>query len=201
VDNYEFTNFRVRSILSPSRTLSINTSVITKNNNNPAITDDNRNFGVNVKSRILTSSVDWSPKEKFSISGGYTHSRITSDAEIIFFLAGSLQTLGESRYFQRDNFVFVSGFVQFNPRLQLFAASRLHKDPGQGDRRSTTSTLIGSFPYEYQSSEAKFVVRVNKSVDWIAGYQYFDYKEQFLNKQFYHAHLPYTSLRLSFGRQ
>jgi hypothetical protein len=180
--------------------LSINTSVITKNNNNPAITEDNRNFGVNVKSRVFTSSVDWSPRDKFSLNGGYTLSQVTSDAEIIFFLAG-LQTFGQSRYFQRDNFVFVSGFVQLNPRLQLFGGTSFHRDPGQGDRRSTPSVLIGSFPYEYQASEAKFVVKLNKSVDWIGGYQYFDYKEQFVNKQFYHAHLPYTSLRLSFGRQ
>lgn len=201
VDNYNFTNVRVRSILRPNRTLSINTSVITKNNSNPAISEDNRNFGVNVKSRIFTSSADWSPSEKFSLNGGYTHARVTSDAEIVFFLTGSLKTFGESRYFQRDNFVFVSGFIQLHPRAQLFAGSRLHKDPGQGDRLSSTSVLIGSFPYEYQSSEAKFVVKLNKNMDWIAGYQYFDYKEQFVNKQFYHAHLPYTSLRLSFGRE
>ncbi len=201
VDNYNFTNVRLRSILRPNRTLSINTSVITKNNNNPSIAEDNRNFGVDIKSRVFTSSVDWSPKEKFSLNGGYTHSRITSDAQIIFFLTNNLKTFGESRYFQRDNFVFVSGFVQLHPRAQLFAGSRLHKDPGQGDRLSTTSVLIGSFPYEYQSSEAKFVVKLNKSVDWIAGYQYVDYKEQFINRQFYHAHLPYTSLRISFGRE
>ena len=201
VDNYDFTNFRVRSILRPNRTLSFNTSVITKNNSNPAITEDNRNFGVNVKSRIFTSSVDWSPKDKFSLNGGYTHSRVTSDAEIIFFLAGSLQTLGQSRYFLRDNFIYLSGYVQLNPRAQLYGGYRFHKDPGQGDRRSTTSVLIGSFPYEFQSSEAKFVVKLHRNMDWIAGYQYFDYKEQFVAGQFYRAHLPYTSLRISFGRE
>jgi hypothetical protein len=201
VDNYDFTNVRVRSILRPNRALSFNASVITKNNSNPAITEDNRNFGVNVKSRIFTSSVDWSPKEKFSLNGGYTHSRVTSDAEIIFFLAGSLKTFGESRYFMRDNFVFLSGHVELHPRAQLFAGFSFHKDPGQGDRRSTTSVLIGSFPYEFQSSEAKFVVKLRRNMDWIAGYQYFDYKEQFINRQFYHAHLPYMSLRISFGRE
>lgn len=201
VDNYDFTNVRVRSILRPNRALSFNASVITKDNTNPAITEDNRNFGVNVKSRVFTSSADWSPKEKLSFNAGYTHSRVTSDAEIIFFLAGSLKTLGESRYFLRDNFVFLSGYVELHPRAQLFAGYRFHKDPGQGDRRSTTEVLIGSFPFEFQSSEAKFVVKLHRNMDWIAGYQYFDYKEQFINRQFYHAHLPYTSLRISFGRE
>jgi hypothetical protein len=46
-------------------------------------------------------------------------------------------------------------------------------------------------------------------VDWVVGYQYFDYKDRFAlsqfspefgNNQFYQAHLPYTSLKIYFGR-
>ncbi|MFY9555558.1 MAG: hypothetical protein WAV20_08505 [Blastocatellia bacterium] len=202
VDNYDFTNVRVRSILRPNKTLAFNASLVTKDNSNPAITEDNRSFGVNVKSRVFTSSADWSPNEKFSLSGGYTRANVTSDAQIIFFLTGSLKTFGESRYFLRDNFFFVSGYVRIFPRASLFAGYRLHNDPGQGDRSSSTSRLIGSFPYEMQSPEAKFVFRVHTNVDWIAGYQYFGYEEKFPNitTQAYHAHLPYTSLRIWFGR-
>ena len=201
VDNYDFTNVRVRSIVRPSRTFSFNASMVTKNNINPSITEDNRNFGVNIKTRIFTSSADWSPNERFSFSGGYTHSQLTSDAEIIFFQANSLQTFGQSRYFQKDNFFFVSTFLQLHRRATLFAAYRIHNDPGQADRISTPTMLIGSFPYQFQSPEAKLVVKLHKNVDWIAGYQYFDYKENFINGQFYHAHLPYTSLRIYFGRE
>ncbi|MEK6321599.1 MAG: hypothetical protein AABN33_07945 [Acidobacteriota bacterium] len=201
VDNYDFTNVRVRNILRPNKTLSFNASVVTKNNSNPSITEDNRNFGVNVKSRNFTSSVDWSPNEKLTLDGGFTHWRVTSDADIIFFLAGNLKTFGQSRYFLRDNFVYFNGYVQLHPRARLFAGYRLHRDPGQGDRTSTASVLIGSFKYEYQSPEAKFVVKLHRNMDWIAGYQYFDYKEQFVKGQFYHTHLPYTSLRIYFGRE
>ncbi len=202
VDNYEFTNVRVRSILRPNKTLSINTSLVTKNNTNPAITETDKNFGVNVKSRTFTSSVDWSPNERFLLNGGYTRANVTSDADIIFFLTG-VQTFGQSRYFMRDNFFFVNGFVQLHRRASLFAAYRIHNDPGQGSRLSTPSVLIGSFPYQYQSPEAKLVFRLHKNVDWIAGYQYFDYQERFPNptKLAYNAHLPYTSLRIFFGRE
>lgn len=199
-DNYDFTNVRMRSILRPSKTLSLTASVITKDNNNPAITEDNRNFAVNVKSRTFTSSVDWTPDEKLSLSGGYTQLRATSDADIILFLANSLKASGQSRYFLRDNSIFVNGYFRLHPRVNLFAGYRFHKDPGQGNRVSTPTLLIGSFRYEFQSPEAKFVVRLHQNMDWIAGYQYFDYKEQFAKGQFYHAHLPYTSLRISFGR-
>ena len=202
VDNYKFTNVRVRSILRPNRTLSFNASLITKDNNNPAITESSRNFGVNIKSRVFTSSLDWSPNERFGLSGGYTRTNVTSDADIILFLA-NVQTFGQSQYFMRDNFVFMTGYARLFPRATLYAGYRLHNDPGQGSRLSTASSLIGSFPYEMQSPEAKLVLRLHKNVDWIGGYQYFGYEVPFPNTstQFYHAHLPYTSLRISFGRE
>ena len=202
VDNYKFTNVRIRSILRPNRTLSFNASVITKDNNNPAISEDNRNFGVNIKSRVFTSSLDWSPNERFGLSGGYTRTNVTSDADIILFLA-NVRTFGQSQYFMRDNFVFMTGYVRPFPRATLYGGYRLHNDPGQGGRSSTASSLIGSFPYEMQSPEAKLVLRLHKNVDWIAGYQYFGYEVPVPNTstQFYHAHLPYTSLRIYFGRE
>jgi hypothetical protein len=201
VDNYEVTNVRVRSILRPTKSLSFNASIVTKDNSKPAITEDNRTFGVNTKSRNYSSSVDWTPSEKLTVTGGFTHWRVTSDADIIFFLANNLKTLGQSRYFMRDNSLFLTGFFRLHQRIDLFAGYRLHKDPGQGDRVATTAILIGSFRYEFQSPEAKFVVKLRNNVDWIAGYQYFDYKEQFAKGQFYRAHLPYTSVRFSFGRR
>jgi hypothetical protein len=202
IDNYKFTNVRLRSILRPSRALSFNVSLVTKNNNNPSITEDNNSFGVSTKSRIFTSSLDWSPSEKFSFNGGYTSWHVTSDTDIAFFLTG-IKTIGESRYFMRDNFVFLTAYVQLHPRARLFAGYRLHNDPGQGSRTSTTNMFIGSFPYEMQSPEAKLVFRLHKNVDWIAGYQYFGYEVPTPNTstQFYHAHLPYTSLRIYFGRE
>jgi hypothetical protein len=202
VDNYKFTNVRVRSILRPNRTLSFNASLVTKDNSNPAIAETSRTFGVNIKSRVFTSSIDWSPNEKFGLNGGYTRTNVTSDADIILFLA-NVQTFGQSRYFMRDNFFFATGYVRLGSRATLFGGYRIHDDTGQSDRASTPSLLIGSFPYDLQSPEAKVVIKLHKNVDWIAGYQYFGYEENFPNtaREFYHAHLPYTSLRIYFGRE
>jgi hypothetical protein len=202
VDNYKFTNVRVRSILRPNRTLSFNASLVTKDNSNPAIADVNRTFGVNIKSRVFTASLDWSPNEKFGLNGGYTRTNVTSDADIILFLA-NVQTFGQSRYFMRDNFFFATGYVRLGSRATLFGGYRIHDDAGQSDRVATPNMLIGSFPYDLQSPEAKVVIKLHKNVDWIAGYQYFGYEENFPNtaREFYHAHLPYTSLRIYFGRE
>jgi hypothetical protein len=202
VDNYDFTNVRVRSILRPNRTLSFNASLVTKDNSNPAIREQNLNFGVNIKSRVFTASADYSPNERFSLNGGYTRANVTSDADIILFL-NNVATFGQSRYFMRDNFFFFTGYVRMFPRAMLYGGYRLHNDPGQGSRIGTPSLLVGSFPYEMQSPEVKLVFNVHKNVDWIAGYQYFGYEPQSPNTstQFYHVHLPYTSLRISFGRE
>jgi len=205
VANYDFTNFRVRSILRPGKTFTLNASVVTKDNTNPSPLNElsTRNFGVDVNSRVYSASVDWAPDPRFSINSGYTHAHLTSEAEIIFFSNG-IRTNGLSRYFMKDNFAFFTAFMEFNPRVKLYAGYRIHVDRGQGDRLSTLSTpdlLIGSFPYQSQSPEARLSVRLHDRVDWIAGYQYFDYKERFVNSQFYQAHLPYTSLKIYFGRR
>jgi hypothetical protein len=75
-----------------------------------------------------------------------------------------------------------------------------NNDQGQGDRVTTPLVFVNSYPYQLSSPEVKVSFKLRRNVDWITGYQYIDYKERFANNQFYQAHLPYTSLRLYFGR-
>jgi hypothetical protein len=120
---------------------------------------------------------------------------------VIFFVNG-VKTLGDSEYYVRDNFAFFNAFIELHPRVKLYGGYRIHNDRGQGDRvPKTTSQLITSYPVQFQSPEARVSVKINDRVDWIAGWQYYDFKERFLNRQFYQAHLPYTSLRFYFGRR
>lgn len=201
VENYDFTNIRARSRISPGRSLSINFSLVTKDNNNPSLTDaiTRREFGADVNSRIFTSSVDWSPNNRFSLGSGYTRSHVTSEAVVIFFL-NNVRQQGLSRYFLRDNFAFLNTHIELHPRASLYAAYRINLDKGQGDREASPTVLIGSYPQQFQSPEFRFALRLHDRLDWNVGYQYFDFQEQFLNTQRYQAHLPYTSLRLYFSR-
>jgi hypothetical protein len=83
----------------------------------------------------------------------------------------------------------------------VFASYRINDDRGQGDRLSTRAQdLITSYPMRFQSPEIKLALRLTDNIDWNLGYQYFDYKERFINPQNYNAHLPFTSLRFYFGR-
>jgi len=198
--NYDYTNFRVRSVLRPTRRLTLNASLVTKDNTNPVLTEDLRNFGADVNSRVFSASADWTPKDTFNISGGYTYFHLTSETVVRFFLTDRLNAVeGLARYFMKDNFAYMTAYWEPHPRLRLYGSYRIHNDRGQGDRVSTSDVLLNSFPYQFQSPEFKFSVKLHRNVDWIVGYQYFDYKEKFVNKQFYQAHLPYTSLRIYFG--
>ena len=128
---------------------------------------------------------------------------MTSQAEVIYFLANSQKINGISHYFLRDNFAFVTAYYELHPRARIYAGYRFHRDPGQKDLVSSPAkgVLIASYPYQLTSPEVKLSFKLHERVDWIVGYQYFDFKEKFVNSQFYQAHLPYTSLRFYFGRR
>jgi hypothetical protein len=202
VDNYDYTNFRVRSIFRPTHTLSVNASLVTRDNTNPAMTEDipPRQFGADINTRIFSSSVDWIPSGRYSFGGGYTYTHLTSEAAIIFFTPSNIKNEGVSRYFVRDHFFFLSTYIEFHPRAKFYGAFRIHHDSGQGDRLPEPTVFISSYPQQFASPEMKLSVKLHRAVDWVVGYQYFDFKEEFPNIQHYHAHLPYTSLRFYLGR-
>jgi hypothetical protein len=207
--NNDFTNLRLRNRVNVSDKLSFTAAFITKDNTNPAdvITSPNVPFGtdpgaldVNVKSRHFTSSVDWTPNAKFFLSTGYTHMRVTSIAGILLPISGQ-RRVGESQYFSRDNFFFFNVFVRPTSRLTFYGGYHINKDEGQGDRVSTSNVLlIDSYPMSFQSPEARVTLKLNRMLDWNVGYTYYNYKDKFFPIQNYHSHLPYTSLRIYFGR-
>lgn len=207
--NNDFTNFRLRNRINANSQIAINFAFITKDNTNPAdvITSPSVPFGtppgaldVNVKSRHFTSSVDWTPNARLSLSSGYTHMRVTSIAGILLPISGQ-RRVGESQYFSRDNFFFFNAFVRPVSRVTFYAGYQINKDNGQGDRVSPSNViLIDSYPMSFQSPEARVTLRLNRLLDWNVGYTYYNYKDRFFPIQNYHAHLPYTSLRIYFGR-
>jgi hypothetical protein len=215
IGNYNYTNIRAKSRYSPNRKINFNLTVITKDNANPSeiagvsLTD----FGVNVKSRTFTSSVDWLVSPKLSFSTGYNYNWLNSDAVVDYFYqvppaASVRHPLGHSLYFVRNNFFFLDMTTRIGPRVTLFASYRINRDNGQGSRLAdptgSPGTLINSYPMSYQSPEGRLAIRINRYLDWNLGYQYYNYNESVLvgpRPQNYHAHLPYTSLRIYFGRK
>ena len=210
IGNYDYTNIRAKSRYAPSKNLSFNLAVITKNNSNPSEIAgvSLQDFGVDIRSRVFTSSLDWTPTSKVSFSTGYNYNWANSDAVVDYFYNSVRHPLGHSLYFMRNNFFFFDTTAQLFPRVTLFTAYRVNQDNGQGSRLAdptgTPGTLISSYPMNYQSPEARLAIKINRRLDWNLGYQYYNYNESALvgpRPQNYHAHLPYTSLRLYFGRR
>ncbi|HJP91939.1 MAG TPA: hypothetical protein VJ875_08280 [Pyrinomonadaceae bacterium] len=210
IGNYDYTNIRFKSRYKPTSRLAFNVSVITKDNSNPSEIAgvSLEDFGVNVKSRIFTSSLDWTTSSRFSISAGYNFHWINSKAIVDYFFNSVQHPLGNSLYFVRNNFFFVESVARVAPRVTLFTAYRVNKDNGQGKRvadpTGNPGALIASYPMSFQSPEARLAVKLNHRLDWNVGYQYYNYNESTIvgpRPQNYHAHLPYTSLRFYFGRR
>jgi hypothetical protein len=215
IGNYDYTNIRLKSRYAPNRKISFNLAVITKDNSNPSeiagvsLTD----FGVDVQSRTFTSSIDWNPTSRISLSTGYNYNWVNSDAVVDYFYqvppaASVRHPIGHSLYFVRNNFYYIDLVAQLCPRVTLFASYRVNQDGGQGTRLAdptgTPGTLINSYPMSFQSPEGRLAIKINRHLDWNLGYQYYNYDESPLvgpRPQNYHAHLPYMSLRVYFGRR
>jgi hypothetical protein len=212
IGNYNYTNIRAKSRYAPNRKLSFHLALITKNNANPSEIAGNslEKFGVDFKSRIFSSTLDWTPISRVSFSGGYNYNWVNSDAVIDFSYLSSTNSAirGHALYFMRNNFFYVDSTARLHPRVTLFTAYRINKDNGQGSRvqnpTGTLATLINSYPMSFQSPEARLAFRVHRRLDWNLGYQYYNYRESPLvsvRPQNYHSHQPYTSLRLYIGRR
>jgi hypothetical protein len=208
--NYNYTNIRAKSRYKPTTRLALNLAFIAKNNSNPSEIAgvSLEDFGVSIKSRIFSSSLDWTATPRFSISTGYNYHWINNHTILDYFFNSVAHPLGNSLYFVRNNFFFVETVARVAPRVTLFTAYRINKDNGQGNRVADPTgkpgTLIASYPMSYQSPEARLAIKLHQRLDWNVGYQYYNYNESPIvgpRPQNYHAHLPYTSLRLYFGRK
>ena len=210
IGNYNFTNIRAKSRYAATKNLVLNLAVIAKNNANPSeiagvsIED----FGVSIKSRVFTSSVDWTANSRVSFNTGYNYNWITTNAVVDYFFNSIRHPLGHSVYYSRNHFFFFDTVARLAPRATLYAAYRINKDTGQGDRLANPTGnpgfLIASYPMSYQSPEARLAFKLSRWLDWNVGYQYYNYNESTLvgpRPQNYHAHLPYTSLRVYIGRK
>lgn len=220
IGNYNYTNIRAKGRWAPNRKWNVNLAFISRDNSNPSeiagisITD----FGVNVKSRVFTSSIDWMPNSRFTISSGYNYNWLNSDAIVDYFYqvppaASVRHPNGQALYYQRLNYFYFDMTARLNRRMTLFTSYRLNQDGGQGSRLAdpagTPGTLITSYPMNFMSPEARLAIMINRHLDWNLGYSYYSYNESDFLRTFpgspraqnYHAHLPYMSLRLYIGRK
>ena len=95
-------------------------------------------------------------------------------------------------------------------RADLYVGYTITKDTGDGRSTATpgvtdpvTSLFTGvqTFPLSYQSPLGRLSVRITPKLRWNAGYQFYNYHEDFQILGYYqnfHAHTGYTSLTWAF---
>ena len=210
IGNYNYTNIRAKSRYQPTNKLTFVTALIAKNNSNPSEIAGTsiEDFGVSIKSRNFTSTLDWVATPNISFNTGYTYNWVNNNAVVDYFFNSIRHPLGHSLYYVRNHFFFFDTVARINSRATLYAAYRINKDTGQGDRLADPTGnpgfLIASYPMSFQSPEARLAIKLTRWVDWNVGYQYYNYNESTLvgpRPENYHAHMPYTSLRIYIGRK
>ena len=172
----------------------------------------------NTRQRIFTAEVDWNASSRLGISGGYTYTNLTSDADIIVPVGTPIFPttqflLGRSEFYVRHSYFHFDVSAQPIKRLSLYASYRFDDDRGQGGRAITRpQDMIYSYPMRSHIPELKLAWRVTRNIDWNVSYQYYSYRERswlnpfatplvVLPAQNYTAHMPYTSLRFYFGKE
>jgi hypothetical protein len=217
IGQYDYTNFRVRSRYTPNRRLALNLNLITRDNSNPSSIEgvSLEDFGVDVRSRVFSSTVDYTANPRLSFSGGYNYQWANTDAVVQYTFAAPPAAApangfytGHALYYMRNHFFHFDTVAQPFRRVTFFASYRINRDEGQGDRVSNLpgGLFISSYPMSYQSPEGRVSLRLNRRLDANFGYQYYNYNESKFRQvgynvqpQNYHAHIPYASLRFYFG--
>ena len=208
IGNYNYTNVRAKSRYSPNRKLNLNFGLIIRDNANPSeiAGTSTSDFGVDLKTRVFTSSVDWLPTSKITVNFGYNYNWVDGDAVIDYYYqvppaASVFHHLGHTLYFQRNNYFFADVTSRLTRRMTLYTSFRMNKDNGQGSRLSdpaggtpitggyippggTTAvtanlggTLINAYPMNFVQPEARLAIMINRHLDWNLGYQYYAYNE------------------------
>jgi hypothetical protein len=221
---YDYWNVRARTRYTVNRNLKFNLGFLSRDNATPdeishhGLAVSYADFAARFKSRAFTSSAEWTVNSRLSFSGAYNYNRQESDTVTKYSfnnfcppgVTGNSCITGRSQYFMRNHYVNVDVVARPFNRLTFYAAYRINKDTGQGGRLSDPTgerVLVTSYPFSYQSPEARVSWRFNRMADLNLGYQYFNYSESPLasgnfypiRPQNYHAHLPYASLRFYFG--
>jgi hypothetical protein len=163
--------------------------------------------------RNYSANASWAPRDWFTLDASYSKLHLDSLSGIVFFVGPEAVSPLTS------NQVYISNIHAGNLGARFVVAKRVDLYLGYaitldaGDGRGTAApagatdptTLIfapvQTFPLSYQSPLARVSIRLREKLRWNAGWQYYNYHEQFGLESFYqgyHANTGYTSLTWAF---
>ena len=169
-------------------------------------------------SRNYSANASWAPRDWVSLDASYVKLHLDSVSGIAYFAGTNRATL------RQDNSLYVSNVHAANfgariavaKRADVYVGYTITKDTGDG--RASAATVfdpvtglgnpaaalfagVQTFPLAYQSPLARVSVRITPKLRWNAGYQFYNYHEEFGVLGYYqnfHAHTGYTSVTWAF---
>jgi hypothetical protein len=165
-------------------------------------------------SRNYTANASWAPNARFSLDASYVKLHLDTVSGLAFF--AGLNTL---QFYQGFPQLYLSNIHAGNlgahfgiaQRVDLYVGYSITKDTGDGRGSAIPAGTTGAaqalfasvqtFPLSYQSPLVRLSVRITPKVRWNAGWQFYNYHEEFglLGlQQNYHANTGYTSVLWSF---
>jgi hypothetical protein len=164
-------------------------------------------------SRNYTASASWAPRDSFSLDATYIKMHLDTRGSISFFastgIRPTLQSNLPSYYVSNMHVANLSARFGIRRRADLYVGYAITKDTG-GDRRVFDApvtavvpllTSVQTFPLSYHSPLARLSVRITPKLRWNAGWQFYNYAEQFhlfAENQNFRAHTGFTSVLWSF---
>jgi hypothetical protein len=161
-------------------------------------------------SRDYSANASWSPKDRFSIDASYTKLHLDTVSGLAFFADSLLQTF-PTLYISNIHSANLAAHFGLTRRVNLYVGYSITKDTGDGRdaaiEAGTTGAVqtlfnsVATYPLTYQSPLARLSIRITPKIRWNAGWQFYNYREEFGLVSFlqnYRAQTGYTSVLWSF---
>jgi hypothetical protein len=161
-------------------------------------------------SRNYTGSASWSPKDWFSLDASYMKLHVDTVSGLVFFAAFQLQAT-PTIYLSNVHAANLGAHFGLAKRADLYVGYSITRDTGDGrgtaiqpgisDPVQGLLSSVETFPLSFQSPLARLSIRLSEKFRWNAGYQFYNYREDFGllgHLQNYHAVTGYTSIAWSF---
>ena len=169
-------------------------------------------------SRNYSANLSWAPQDWFSLDAGYMKLHLDTVSGIAYFAGTGRTTLQSGNSLYLSNVHAANFGVRFAvaKRADVYVGYTITKDTGDG--RAVVATVpdpatggvspaaalfagVQTFPLSYQSPLGRVSVRITPKVRWNAGWQFYNYHEQFGLLGYYqnfHANTGYTSVTWAF---
>ena len=163
--------------------------------------------------RNYSANASWAPRDWFTLDASYSKLHLDSLSGIVFFAGPAAASPLTSNQIYISNIHAANLVARFvlAKRVDLYVGYTITRDTGDGrnsaapagatDPTTLAFTPVETFPLSYQSPLARVSIRLRDKLRWNAGWQYYNYHEEFGLESFYqgyHANTGYTSVTWAF---